>query len=195
MTAKGVLRLANIGDAEIVRDIYKPYCSEDSPVSFELAAPSIEEMASRIAGTLPVFPWLVFESDGMVIGYAYGGVHSARAAYRWCANTSVYVSAAAHGKGVGRRLYGALFALLRLQGFYNAYAGITLPNAGSEALHSSLGFSPVARYPKVGFKGGRWHDVGWFALTLREHCCNPSDPVTLDALDQGDVARVLSSPT
>lgn len=193
MTARGVLRLANYGDAEDVRDIYKPYCSEDCPISFELAAPSTKEMASRIAATLPAFPWLVYEDEGTVIGYAYGGVHSARAAYRWCSNTSVYVSDEAHGKGIGRRLYRALFELLRLQGFYNAYAGITLPNAASEALHSSFGFVPVARYANVGFKGGRWHDVGWFGLTLREHSGNPSEPVALDALDPAELARILSS--
>lgn len=193
MIATGVLRMASVSDAEAIRNIYAPYCHEDCPISFELAPPSVEEMASRISSTMPAFPWLVYESEAIVVGYAYGGTHSQRPAYRWCVNASVYISADYHGKGVGRKLYRALFELLRLQGFYNAYAGITLPNAKSEALHASFGFEPVARYPNVGFKGGRWHDVGWYAVKLREHISDPSEPAPLDLLSPEQLERVLHS--
>ena len=81
---------------------------------------------------------------------------------------SVYVDARLHRGGVGRVLYASLFALLRLQGFYNAIAGITLPNTGSVGLHETMGFRLVGVYRRVGYKFGRWHDVGWWSLALRE---------------------------
>ena len=78
-------------------------------------------------------PWLVFERDSAVIGYAYAGKHSERAAYDWSVDVSVYVHSAAHRGGVARALYTSLFSALVLQGFRNAYAGITLPNIPSVA--------------------------------------------------------------
>ena len=109
--------------------------------------------------TLPEHPWLVAERDH-VVGYAYAASHGSRAAYRWSTDVSVYVDQAARGQGVGRALYRALFKVLDLQGFREAFAGITLPNGASVALHESLGFVPVGIYRQVGWKLGAWHDVG-----------------------------------
>ena len=87
--------------------------------------------------------------------------------------------AAKHGRsGVGRALYRVLFELLRLQGFYVVHAGVTLPNAGSVGLHESFGFTPVGVYRDVGFKGGRFHDVGWWRLSLRPAVDEPREPRT-----------------
>ena len=82
-------------------------------------------------------------------------------------------------RGIGRALYTSLLALLRLQGFYAAHAGITLPNAGSVALHEAVGFRRVALYPAVGFKMGAWYDVGWWQLELRQRIGTPAPPRTL----------------
>ena len=168
------VRVAAEADCEAVAAIYAPYVLETA-ISFEETPPSAEEMANRIAGTLPTHPFLVFEEAGEVLGYAYAGPHGARAAYRWSANVSVYVSGAAHRRGVGRALYAALFGLLRRQGFHSLFAGITLPSAKSVGLHEAMGFDHVGTYRDVGFKLGRWHDVGYWGLALRNSDTAPSD--------------------
>ena len=82
----------------------------------------------------------------------------------------------------GRALYTSLFALLKLQGFYNALAGTTLPNPGSIGLHQAMGFQPVGVYRHIGFKCGAWHDVAWWQLVLREPGSDPLPPLDLDSI-------------
>ena len=144
--------------------MYAPYVLE-SAVSFEETAPSAEEMAARIAAA---HLWLVAESDGRVVGFAYAGRHAARAAYRWAAEVSVYVDRSHHGRGIARALYVELIAALREAGFCTLCAGITQPNEASNRLHESLGFAPVGTYERIGFKHGKWHDVLWLKLDLVE---------------------------
>jgi phosphinothricin acetyltransferase len=136
-------------------------------------------MERRIAETLPRFPWLVCESSAGVSGYAYAKAHRIRPAYQWSADVSVYVAAPARGQGVGRGLYTSLLALLRLQGYVNAFAGIALPNAASVGLHEAMGFQRIGLYRQVGFKMGRWLDVGRWQLQLREPPDEPSPPLPL----------------
>jgi phosphinothricin acetyltransferase len=161
------VRVAAPADAEAVAAIYAPYVLETA-ISFEEEPPSREEMASRIAATLYTHPFLVFEEGGRVVGYAYGGVHVARAAYRWSANVSAYIASDAHRRGIGRTLYRALFPILRRQGFHALFAGIALPNENSVGLHEAMGFVHLGTYHEVGFKFGRWHDVGWWRLAVGE---------------------------
>jgi phosphinothricin acetyltransferase len=172
-----VIRLATTADAEQVRAIYGPVV-RDTAISFEVEPPTVEEMGRRIQTTLERFPWLVCESNGQVQGYAYAGPHRARAAYQWSLEVTVYVHADHRRLGVGRAVYSSLFKLLALQGFYNAYAGITLPNPPSVGLHESIGFQPFATYREVGYKMGAWHDVGWWEIALQERE-TPSRPLTL----------------
>ena len=169
------VRLARAADAEAVQAIYAPEVIE-TPITFEIEPPSVAEMRQRIEDTMQVHPWLVYDRDGAAIGYAYATTHRSRAAYRWSVDVSVYVHRQARGIGVGRALYAELLRLLRLQGFANAYAGITLPNAGSVALHESMGFKPVGVYRGVGFKLGAWHDVGWWELALQPRAAAPAEP-------------------
>ena len=145
--------------------IYGPYV-DASGVSFEDVAPSAAELSARIAATSARFPWLVVELDGAVAGYAYASQHRERAAYRWAVDVAVYVDAAHQGRGAGRALYEALFALLRGQGFRSACAGIALPNDASVALHRALGFEHVGTYRDIGWKAGAWRDVAWWQLQL-----------------------------
>ena len=170
------IRLASQSDAEQLRDIYAPFC-ENTPVSFETQAPTVDEMRRRIAKTLRSYPWLLYENEGHVLGYAYASSHRERAAYRWAVDVSAYVREGYRRLGVGRSLYSSLLALLHLQGFYRALAGITLPNPGSVGLHQAMGFQSLGTYHNIGYKCGRWHDVQWFQLALREPGNEPPDPL------------------
>jgi L-amino acid N-acyltransferase YncA len=164
MTSK--IRFATPADASAVLEIYGPFC-EDSPTSFETERPAVTEIERRIRTIVERFPWLICENENEVLGYAYAGPHLERAAYRWSVNVAIYISGKCRGQGIGTALYTVLFELLRIQGYFNAYAGITLPNPASVRLHQNLGFKPVGIYKKVGFKAGAWHDVSWLELVLQ----------------------------
>ncbi len=172
------LRLAIPADAGAIAAIYAPIV-QGTCISFELAPPSEAEVGTRVVKTLRQYPWLVCEGEGEVLGYAYASPHRSRAAYQWSAEVSVYVAAAARRRGVGRALYTALFATLKIQGYVNAYAGIALPNAASVAIHEGFGFTPIGVYRQVGYKQGAWRDVGWWHLPLQSAPANPSSPVPL----------------
>jgi phosphinothricin acetyltransferase len=154
-------------DAAACAAIYAPYV-EGRGTSFEERPPTAEELAERIQRISTQYPWLIDERDGAVAGFAYAGPHRERHAYRWTAETSVYVGAAHQGDGVGRGLYGTLLDLLRRQRLHVACAGITLPNDASVGLHESFGFEQIGVYRRIGFKAGAWRDVGWWQLFLNE---------------------------
>ena len=116
-------------------------------------------MSQRIEHTLKSFPWLVYEDTGEILGYAYASQHRVRSAYQWSVDVSVYIHEHSRRQGIGRKLYGALFKLLRQQGFYNVYADITLPNPSSVALHKAMEMQPLGVYQKVGYKRGAWHEL------------------------------------
>jgi L-amino acid N-acyltransferase YncA len=175
------IRIAESADAAALAEIYAPVVA-GTVVSFEVDVPSPAEMARRLAATLSFAPWLVCVDGARVDGYSYATRHRERAAYRWCVDVSVYVRDGCRRGGVGRALYTSLLALLRLQGFRAAHAGITLPNDASVGLHESLGFRPVGVYPRVGFKHGAWHDVGWWQLELHERMGEPEPTVSMEAL-------------
>ena len=173
------IRLAHSYDASIIHAIYVPFVT-NTPVSFELAPPTEQEMRQRIEQILQTHPWLVCEEHGEILGYAYASQHRTRQAYQWSVDVSAYVHERWRGKGIGKALYISLFALLRLQGFYNAYAGIALPNPASVALHEAMGMCQVGIYSQVGYKQGVWHDVGWWQQSLQPHIPEPVPPLTLE---------------
>lgn len=173
------IRLATMADAAAVHAIYAPVV-QSTAISFELEPPSVEEMRGRIEKTLPSWPWLVCERQSTVLGYAYASRHRERAAYQWSVDVSVYIAEDQRGRGIGRALYTALFAILRAQGYRNACAGITLPNPASVALHEAMDMRPVGIYRHVGYKLGAWHDVGWWQGALQPPAAaEPPAPQTL----------------
>lgn len=178
----GLIRVANKGDAKAILEIYSPFCLDSSAVSFETCVPSLQEMEHRISSTLEVYPWIVYEQDNKVMGYAYASEHNSRTAYNWSVDVSIYMHEKARGKGNGKRLYRYLFDGLRTLGYFNAYGGVGLPNEASIALHKSLGFSLIGVYNNVGYKGGAWRDVAWFALRLQPHVLNPPAPIKFSQL-------------
>jgi L-amino acid N-acyltransferase YncA len=164
-------------DAAACAAIYAP-SGMHGVASLEEVAPDAAELARRIAEITAQYPWLVAELDGVVAGYAYAAQHRARASYRWSVDVTVYVSADHRRRGIGRALYAQLFERLARQGYFEACAGITLPNDASVALHESLGFRPIGVYREIAFKFGAWRDVGWWQKTLRRHLPNtpPAEP-------------------
>lgn len=186
-----IVRLASDDDAEAIAAIYAPYVRETA-ACFELEPPDAAEMARRIGEVGVAYPWLVAEEQGEVLGYAYGTRHRPRRAYQWCTEVSVYVRRSGHRAGIGRRLYQPLLELLRLQGFLNAYAVITLPNPGSVAFHEALGFRPLTVFPAIGYKLGGWHDVGWYLKALAPHPPAPAEPLSMgDLLGQAEARHIL----
>jgi L-amino acid N-acyltransferase YncA len=179
-----IVRLATEFDAPQIQNIYEPYVIE-TPATFELDAPDVSDIRRRVIETLVHYPWLVCEdSDGAILGYAYGSQHRVRSAYQWSADVSVYVDRRYHGLGVGKSLYKGLLGILALQGYCTAYAGITLPNPSSVRLHEGLGFTKVGVFKDTGFKLGEWRDVGWWELQLRQYDINPKTPVPFTAIAQ-----------
>jgi phosphinothricin acetyltransferase len=172
------IRLARPEDAQVIQAIYAPVVIS-TPTSFELAPPTVEETRERIVEKLRTHPWVVYEAEARVVGSAYASSYRARAAYQWSVEVSVYLHEQWRGQGIGRALYTSLFALLRLQGFYSVYAGITLPNPASVALHERMGLRPVGIYHQVGYKLGAWHDVGWWQGALQPHIQEPAAPLAL----------------
>lgn len=190
LAMNATIRRATAADAERIQAIYAPIV-RDTAISFEAVVPDVAEIRRRIEALEDRYPWLVFEADRDVLGYAYASSHRTREAYRWCVELAVYVDDNHHKRGIGRALYSALFDLLRRQGFVNAYAGITLPNASSLALHQSLGFEPFGTYRRIGFKLGQWHDVAWLHLRLQDPPA-PEEPKGMSNLwSDPDLARRL----
>jgi phosphinothricin acetyltransferase len=180
------IRIAREDDAAAIRAIYAPIV-RDTAISFEDEPPSVAEMACRIRDTLVAYPYLVAEDGGRLLGYVYASAHRARAAYRWSVDVTAYVAAGARRTGVGRALYRALLGVLTRQGFHSAYAGIALPNDASVALHEAVGFEPVGVYREVGFKHGRWHDVGWWRRALAQ-ATPPAEPMKFDCGAKFDIS-------
>src|SRR3982751_577949 len=159
-------RRASADDAPEIAAIYAPYV-RDTIVSFETEAPDAAEIASRIERIGRQYPWLTAAMNGHGVGYAYACENRSRLAYRWSVDTAVYLDPSAQGRGVGRALYRGLFALLRAQGYVNAFAGIALPNDASVKLHEATGFTLIGVYRNVGYKLGAWRDVGWGEVPAR----------------------------
>ena len=186
------IRLATTADAAQCAAIYDPYVS-GSAVSFEMEAPSADDVAGRISNTLQRFPWLVCADGDEVAGYAYAGPHRQRAAFQWGVEVSVYVKDGWQRQGVGKALYTSLFACLRALGFFKAYAVIALPNDASVGLHEALGFRHIGTFNDIGYKLGRWHPVGYWELTLQGPS-TPAEPVPLaDTVATAAWAEALAS--
>ncbi len=172
------IRCASTADAEGILAIYAPIV-RDTAISFELEPPTLSEMRSRIETTVSRLPWLVYEVNGDLAGYAYASRHRERLGYQWSVDVSVYVAAGHRRQGIGRALYTPLLGILLDLGFYSALAGIALPNPASVGLHEAMGFQPIGIYRRIGYKLGAWRDVGWWQCKLREYQDHPEPPRTM----------------
>ena len=185
-----MIRIATKEDATAMLEIYGPFIL-NSGITQETEVPPVEEFQDRIISNLEERPWLVCKMNNELAGYAYAGKHRERKGYQWCTESSVYVAEKYFGRVVAHALYTALFDIIKLQGYVNAYAVITLPNARSIAFHKKFGFSYLTTYEKIGYKLGQWHDVGWMQYEVNPHKEDPVDPIKFSQIDKVVVDSIL----
>ena len=160
-----MIRLATEADLPEILEIYGPYIL-NTTASFEYTVPTMAEFTTRFRDITEQFPWIVWEEDGRILGYAYASHPFHRAAYRWCAESSIYVRQSAHGKGIGKKLQLTLEEILKQQGYAVIYAVITSENEGSLAFHRRLGYTFTAEMPDCGYKFGRNLGITWLEKRL-----------------------------
>lgn len=162
------IRSARLEDAHEIKEIYNYYIL-NSVATFEENPISVEEMKNRIQSTIVNFPWLVYEVDEKIMGYAYAKDWKLRAAYRQSVESSVYLNPEGLNKGVGSLLYNTLIKILVQKNMHIIIGGVSLPNDASIALHEKFGFKKVAHFKEVGFKFEKWVDVGYWQLTINKN--------------------------
>lgn len=186
------LRFATVQDAPQLLSIYTPYIL-NTTITFEYVAPPIAEFEQRIRSVTQKLPYLVYEEDGEIQGYAYASPHMTRAAYQWDVELSIYTDEKHHRKGTGTALYSALIALLKELGYYNLYALVTLPNDRSIGFHRSMGFEEVGVYPHTGYKMGRWCDMAIMALSPQPTLSTPAPAKSIHDLPDERVQEILQA--
>ena len=191
-----MIRIAEKQDIPAILAIYGPYILT-STATFEYDVPTEAEFLQRFETITAQFPWLVWEENGEILGYAYASPPYSRAAYQWCAEPSVYLHPDARGKGIGKALYAALEAILKIQGYQILYALITGENDVSLHFHKKCGYKQMVRFQNCGFKFGRWLDLIWMEKRLKPVEIPSSSPVSWaqirnDAQKISDILDTLS---
>lgn len=154
-------------DFNVIADIYNYYI-KNTIITFEETAITADEMQKRFNKVSDLgYPWLVYEEDGQILGYAYAGEFKSRCSYRFSAETSIYLDSNAKGRGIGRKLYTELVEQMKAANVHALIAGIALPNPESEALQAALGFEKVAHFKEVGFKLNTWIDVSYWQCLFK----------------------------
>jgi phosphinothricin acetyltransferase len=160
-----MIRPVNPGDAAAICAIYNYYIVHTA-ITFEEQPLAVPEMERRIENITAKYPWLVWEAEDEILGYAYVNTYRERSSYRHTAELSVYLGKGREGAGLGSRLLSGLLETLGQTDIHALVGGITLPNERSVGLHEKFGFSKVAHFKEVGRKLGKWLDVGYWELIL-----------------------------
>lgn len=185
------VRFADEKDANELIDIYTPYVLETA-VTCECEVPSQQEFESRIGQIGQTFPYIVCEIDGKIVGYTYASLHKQRPAYRWDADATVYVKNDLHRNKVGTALYHCMLELVKLQGFYNIYAVVTVSNKASVKFHEVFGFTKMGTYKNTAFKIGKWHDIMVMEKTLNEYVEQPKETLSIKQIDNDIIEKLFS---
>lgn len=160
------LRMATPQDAPAVTALYNWYVDHGT-ACFQHEHAQERDFRDQIAQTLRICPFLLAEgADGRLLGYACAHPWAEKDGFAWDAETTIYCAPQSVGQGTGKRLYTALLALLKEQGYHNLYARITHPNPGSAAFHKAFGFVRYGVEPHTAFKNGAWLDLGYWRLEL-----------------------------
>ena len=160
-----MVREVKESDAEELCRIYNTYIT-GTTITFEETPLRSDEMVSRIKTITRNYPWLVYEENGTVIGYTYASKWKERSAYRYSVETGIYLDSRYVGKGIGTILKTELIKALKEKSIHSVVCGIALPNPASIALCEKFGFEKVAHLKEVGYKLGKWVDVGYWELIL-----------------------------
>ena len=160
-----MIRPVEIADCKAITDIYNYYI-ETTVITFEETPLSVPEMQDRVNEIRALFPYLVYEEDGEILGYAYVDAFHSRSAYRFTLEDSIYLRNGRQGKGMGRALLNELLNQVKKRGAHSIMAKITLPNERSVKLHEAFGFKNVGTLKEVGRKFDKWLDVGYWELIL-----------------------------
>lgn len=169
-----MIRIATEADIPAMLAVYAPYV-ENTTYTFEYTVPTVEEFLQRFRAITAQMPWLVWEENGTVLGYAYGSLPFERAAYAWCAEISIYLALQIRGRGIGRQMYGVLEQIMALQGYRVIYSLITSENQASLDFHKAVGYRFTAEFADCGLKFGRWLGVIWLEKRL-DSVGIPSEP-------------------
>ena len=183
------LRMAEEADGAELLSIYRQYI--DTPVTFEYTLPTRQEFETRIREITSQYPYLLWEDAGKAIGYAYAHRQMGREAYQWNAELSIYLDPSFTSRGLGKKLYLALMALLKKQGVRTVYGGVTIPNEKSERLHRGLGFGCLGIYHHTGYKCGAWHDVAWFEKGIAPYTLEPAPFVPIGKIPGEEIETVI----
>ena len=186
------IRLAKISDSENILKIYEPYI-KNTVISFEIEVPMIKDFSNRIEKIIDKYPFIVYEIDNSIVGYAYASQHRERVAYLYDVDVSIYLLPEYHGKNISHKLYNCLFALLSKLGYVNAYAAYTEPNIKSFKFHQKFGFSIIGTHHKTGYKFGKWHDVTWLEKTINEHINKPKNVLSINEISPEIINQIFTS--
>lgn len=187
----GRVRLATLEDADEILAIYAPYI-EQTTISFEWTVPTPEAFRARMKQSMEDYPYIVYEENGVILGYAYAHRAFERYSYRFCAELSVYIKQDARVKGIGTLLYRILIDLCREMGIKTLYGVVTNPNEASFRLHERLGFVRVGNFPNSGHKFDQWIDVIWYALPIGEYEPHPREITPFSQLSKTYVSLTLT---
>ena len=179
------VRIAKVEDVPAILAIYAPYV-EETAYTFEYTVPTMEEFTLRFQTITKQFPWLVWEEEGKVLGYAYACAPFERAAFAWCAEPAIYLCPEARGRGIGSALYETLEKYLKQQGYVVSYALITTSNTGSVAFHEAMGYQKTAFLPNCGFKHQGWHGIIWMEKRLNTVEMPTTMPIAFPKLVKND---------
>ncbi|MBL4648408.1 MAG: N-acetyltransferase [Aureispira sp.] len=185
-----MIRIAQESDVAEMLAIYAPFV-EKTAITFDLKVPTVAEFTEKIQKIKKEAPCLVYDLDGVVLGYAYASVYRAKEAYKWTREMTVYVRKDARAKKYGMALYSSMIELLKCQNYRTVLAGITLPNIPSVNFHERFGFHPVGVYDNVGYKLGKSHRVGWWQLMLGDYQEPAKEIISIDqvlATEEGQKA-------
>ena len=183
-------RLATFNDSDNLLEIYAQYIGTN--ITFEYPLPTKTEFKSRIKHIITMYPYVLCELNGEIIGYAYAHRYQERWAYQWNAELSVYISKKHTSKGLGRKLALKVIEILKLQGVCTLYSLITLPNEKSEALHKFLGFTHIGTQHNTGYKNGKWCDVGLFEKQIGNYSAYPTPVIPITELNSDTINQILA---
>lgn len=169
-----MIRNATIDDCPAISNIYNHYVL-NTVVTFEEEPVQPIQMVKRVTEVQGKYVWLVYEQDGQITGYAYASAWKTRAAYRHTVEASVYLDPACTGKGMGKKLYAALLKRLEALNVHTVIGGVALPNEASVRLHEGLGFRPMGHFREVGYKFGKWVDVGYWDIILQPETAHKTE--------------------